>query len=244
MLPRMGASDKAASRGKRQGRHLRTTLGDEVRIARVAAGLSQSAAATAAGISRSVLGRIERGEDATVSVMELATALAVLGRKLLASTVPEGTAVRDAAHHRLLSALKALLPDGAGWRTEVPLPNAGDLRSWDAITRLGGKRVAIEAETRPRDGQELLRRLNQKRRDGGIDRLILLLLDSRANRAFVADFAMELVAEFPAPEDEALAALRAGRDPGDAVIRLALPRVPRTADQPVDQRDRRPAKSR
>ena len=138
----MGASDKAASRGKRQGRHLRTTLGDEVRIARVAAGLSQSAAATAAGISRSVLGRIERGEDATVSVMELATALAVLGRKLLASTVPEGTAVRDAAHHRLLSALKALLPDGAGWRTEVPLPMPGTSARGTRSKRRPGRGMA------------------------------------------------------------------------------------------------------
>lgn len=238
--PRMGASDKAASRGKRQGRQLRATLGDEVRVARVAAGLSQSDAATAAGISRSVLGRIERGEDVTASVMELATVLSVLGRKLLASTVPEGTAVRDAAHHRLLNACKALLPAGAAWRTEVPLPNAGDLRSWDAITRLGGKRVAIEAETRPRDGQELLRRLNQKRRDGGIDRLILVLLDSRANRGFIEDFSSELTADFPTPEGDAVAAIQAGRDPGDAMVRLALPRVPGRAVQPADQRDRSP----
>ena len=58
-------------------------------------------------------------------------------------------------------------------------------------------RVAIEAETRPRDGQELQRRLERKRADGMVDRLILLLSNTRSNRAFVRDFGDSMAAAFP-----------------------------------------------
>jgi hypothetical protein len=43
------------------------------------------------------------------------------------------------------------------------------------MTRIAGLRIGVEAETRARDRQELQRRVALKRRDGGVDRVILLL---------------------------------------------------------------------
>ena len=68
-----------------------------------------------------------------------------------------------------------------------PLPFAGDLRAWDALIRGSGWRCGVEAETRPRDLQALERRLALKLRDGAVDMLVLLLLDSRYNRALVRE---------------------------------------------------------
>ena len=97
----------------------------------------------------------------------------------------------------------------------------GDLRTWDATLRHGALLITIEAEARPRDGRELQRRLALKLRDGGIDRLILLLRDTRSNRAFLREFGALLVPDFPVAGAVALAALRAGAAPtGDAIILL------------------------
>ena len=102
----------------------------------------------------------------------------------------------------------------------MPLPGYGELRTWDAMVLPAGKRVAIEAETRVRDGQELQRRLNVKRRNGRVDRLILLLANTRANRAFLPDPG-SLRDPFPVSGPVALRALERGEDPGgDAIIML------------------------
>ena len=89
------------------------------------------------------------------------------------------------------------------------------------MVRLVRLRVAIEAETRPRDGQELQRRLARKLEDGQADRLILLLSDTRSNRMFLRDFGPSLALDFPVRGPLALARLERGEDPGgNAIIRL------------------------
>ena len=106
------------------------------------------------------------------------------------------------------------------WATEVPLPLVGDLRAWDALIRGRGWRCAIEAETRPRDLQALERRLALKMRDGAIDLLVLLLLDSRHNRALVREHADTLHERFPVAGSRALELLAAGVSPGGNAIVL------------------------
>jgi transcriptional regulator with XRE-family HTH domain len=196
-----------------------------LRHARISAALSQAEVGRACGMSHAAVGRIERGVTTRVNLITWATLLAVVGLDLSARAYPHGTAHRDSVHAALLETLHERLPTGALWATEVPLPNPGDLRSWDAITRVGRLRIGIEAETRARDGQELQRRLALKRRDGAVDRLILLLADTRSNRAFMREFARGLTADFPVSGRYALAALARGADPGDAVILLPIRRV-------------------
>ena len=44
--------------------------------------------------------------------------------------------------------LRAQLASEAGWATEVPLPNPGDQRAWDALIRVARVRVGVEADRR------------------------------------------------------------------------------------------------
>ena len=174
-------------------------------------------------MSRSRYGRIERGEDPQVSVDELARIGAALGLELSVRFFPAGDAVRDAGHRAVLARLRAACHPTLRFRTEVPLPRPGDQRAWDAI--IDGFRpslsCAVEAETRPSDEQALSRKLALKRRDGGAARLLLLLPDTRHNRAFIRSASERLGTEFPVPGRRAVELLRAGVDPGgDSIVLL------------------------
>jgi hypothetical protein len=57
-------------------------------------------------------------------------------------------------------------------------------------------------------------------RDSGVDRLILLVWATRANRATLREIRESLRAEMPLDSRQILAALRAGRDPGQDGILL------------------------
>jgi len=80
-----------------------------------------------------------------------------------------------------------------------------------------GPSIGVEGETRPTDMQELQRRLLLKKRDGRVDRLILVLADTewcrRLNRL------NDLSETFLMPGKVALKAIADGRDPGgDAIV--------------------------
>jgi hypothetical protein len=82
-------------------------------------------------------------------------------------------------------------------------------------------RHGVEAEMVPRDGQALIRRIQLKRRDGGVDGVLLLLRPTRQSRLFVREAADMLRTAFPFPGSRALELLRAGVEPeGDSVIIL------------------------
>jgi transcriptional regulator with XRE-family HTH domain len=201
------------------GREAVMRIGREIHDARVALGLSQAAVARQAGLSRSKAGRIERGEYVNVPLIELIVLAAVVGLEISARAFPVGTPLRDRAHAALLERFRSLLNAALRWATEVPMPNAGDLRAWDAMITGTGFRVGVEAETRARDGQALERRIRAKQRDGMVDAVILVLADTRANRAFLRERSASFTELFPIRSREALAALVTGRCPaGNAVI--------------------------
>lgn len=100
------------------------------------------------------------------------------------------------------------------------MPSPGDQRAWDIVLLGPGWRHHLEAETRPGDLQALERRIALKTRDSDARGVSLLLLDSRHNRGFVAAHATSLAARFPVPSSVALAALRAGVDPGPGSVIL------------------------
>lgn len=66
--------------GERDSDKLLVSLGEAVRAARKARGLSQEALADAAGIDRSHMGKIERGER-NVTIMNIARVAAALDEK-------------------------------------------------------------------------------------------------------------------------------------------------------------------
>ncbi len=199
-------------------RRIRIDVGGEIRNSRLNAGLSLRAAARAVGMSPAQFGRIERGELAQPNVEQLCRACAAVGLKLAVRAYPAGEAIRDAGQLALLGRFRIVLPAMTPWRTEVAIQIAGDLRAWDAVFGFPGEECAVEAETRLRDVQALERRIELKQRDSGIDRVILLVGDTAANRRTVGALREALRPRFPLDSRAVLAAVRAGHAPAGGGI--------------------------
>lgn len=219
--PIVSSAERRHARGTRDGWKLLRELGDEIREARVASGLSQSALGRACGVSHTHIGRLERGEVAGASVLILCRVLSILGLRMSARAFPAGAPLRDAAHAALLERLRRRLPAGTILRTEVPLDDQSDLRAWDATVEGLGRPVRVEAETRIRDLQAVDRRIALKMADDASDRVILLLSDTRSNRLAVGMYRSLLRSRYPLTGRAVLEALGAGRAPaGNGVLLL------------------------
>jgi transcriptional regulator with XRE-family HTH domain len=179
----------------------------------MAAGMSARQVGTLAGTSHAEVLRIERANAPWVDLGLLARIAAVLGYDLSLSIHPAGPPVRDKAHLALLGRFAARLQRSIRWRTEVPIPIPGDLRSADAVATAHAFDATIEAETRLNDVQATERRLRAKQRDLGTTRAILLIADTRHNRAVVHQVP-DLSAQFPIGTRACLSALGRGEDPG------------------------------
>jgi hypothetical protein len=136
-----------------------------------------------------------------------------VGGELSLGVHPSGPPVRDKAHIALLKRFSSRLAPSIRWRTEVPIPIAGDPRSADGVADTGAFDAVVEAETRLLDVQAVERRLRAKQRDLDATRAILLLADTRHNRAVIASVP-DLRRQFPIATRACLAALGLGRDPG------------------------------
>ena len=217
----MPPRERALDRGRRRGRYLRTELGHELRECRIAAGLSQAAVGRAVGIDQTAVGRIERAAVVGVTVQRLAELFAVVGHELAARAYPSGSPLRDAAHVALLKRAHQRIGDAWHWRAEVSVGLAGDLRAWDAVLDSPAARLALEAETRLRDIQALMRRIDAKLRDSGVAHAVLVVADTRGNRAAVSAAQDILVTVYTVSPTAAWAALRLGRDPGGNALVFA-----------------------
>jgi transcriptional regulator with XRE-family HTH domain len=210
----MGSRERAIDVGAARAREILARLPAEARSARLANGLGQADVASSLGISVAQYSRIERGLSPDLMVATAVRLFAVLGLDLSIRAYPAGDPIRDVAHAALLERLHMACHRSIVWRTEVPFPLTGDLRAWDATAVCPAFRAGVEAETRSRDVQALDRRLALKERDGAMDRVILLVLDSRANRNVLREHATQLLLRFPIPGPRALELLGAAADPG------------------------------
>ncbi|MEO5884985.1 MAG: helix-turn-helix transcriptional regulator [Candidatus Limnocylindrales bacterium] len=216
----MGSRERPVDVGAAVARTIRGRLASEMRSARLQSGLTQVAVATAVGISRSQYSRIERGLSPDVSIDMAARVLAVLGLTLAVQTYPAGDPLRDVAHSALLERLHDRCHRSFRWRTEVPLPIPGDLRAWDATASTPDVRIGVEGETRLHDAQAVDRKIALKERDGAMDRVILLVADTRHNRQSVRAYGDLFQARFPISGSRALELLAAGVDPGGNALIL------------------------
>ncbi len=152
----------------RELRRTLLTVGDELRRARVNAGLSQVSVARALNRSASTVSRVESGRARQLTMETLLRQAAVVGLVARVALYPAGRAVRDARQlgleQRFRSAISAAWACGA----EVPLPILGDLRAVDLVISRPGCRIAVEVITRLGDVQAQLRAALLKQRDGGI----------------------------------------------------------------------------
>jgi hypothetical protein len=163
------------------------------------------------------VGRIERADLPTVNLDQLARLGAAVGLDVRVRAYPGPDLLLDAGQVALLGRLRLRLHPDLTFRTEVPLPIAGDQRAWDGM--IGGlsglaKRMPVEAETRWLDAQGQMRRLTLKLRDSGLDDVLLLLADTRRNREALAVAASIVLSAFPISPRRALAALALGQHPG------------------------------
>lgn len=216
----MASRERPVDVGAASARAIRARLASEMRTARLQSGLSQTAVAVAVGISRSQYSRIERGLSPDLTIDMSARVFAVLGLAFIAQTYPAGDPLRDTAHAALLERLHARCHRSFRWQTEVPFPIPGDLRAWDATACAPTLRIGVEAETRLRDAQAVDRKVALKERDGEMDRVILLIADTRHNRETVHAYGDQFQARFPIPGARALELLAAGVDPGGNALVL------------------------
>lgn len=193
----------------------------DIRQTRISIGLSIKAAGESVGLHPSTFGRIERVELACVTVEQLALACAAVGNRLSLRAYPADDPARDAGQLRLLARLRARIPTGISWQTEVPMQIPGDSRAFDAVVVMNSTRIGVEAESRLGDLQAIERRARLKKRDAGVDRLILLVADTRANRKALELHREELRGSFPLGTRDVLAAL-GGLDalPADGIVVL------------------------
>jgi len=205
-------------RGNEAGRKAFRTIAAEIRQARRAAGLSLKAVGHEVGLSAAEISRIERTQITGVGLIDLYRLCAVVGLDLSARTYPGPRTLNDARHGKVLEKLHAYVHPSLGWATEVPFPNPGDQRAWDAMIRGRGWRFGVECEMNPIDGQSILRRLHLKRRDGLVDGVILLLPHTRQSRMFRSEFREQLSTEFSVAGAVALRNLRAGLPPDGSSI--------------------------
>jgi transcriptional regulator with XRE-family HTH domain len=195
---------------------------DEARVrsdlvrARHGSGLSRDDVGKACGLSRTGIERLESGTRRS-TVREYAALGAAVGLDVRLRAYPAGDAIRDAGQQRLLVRFRRRLHTSLRLPTEVPLPNDGDLRAWDAMIRGTDWRLAVEAETVLGDIQAVERRIALKRRDGGIDHVILVVADTPRNRRALAA-APTAFAAFSRDARATLRALAAGANPGSSAI--------------------------
>jgi transcriptional regulator with XRE-family HTH domain len=203
-------------------RHARRQVEDVVRVlldARLAAGLSQEAVATAIGVTHQLVSVWEWGVVMPDPV-QFAKWGAVVGLDINLRAFAAGSPLRDAGQLKVLARTRIAIGEQWSWQTEVPVSsNPLDRRAIDAVIRHGERRIGLEIITRLTDAQAQVRAAQLKQEAAGLDRMILVLADTRHNRDALHAAAPTLLPAFPVAPRAILADLRAGRPPaGDGVV--------------------------
>jgi transcriptional regulator with XRE-family HTH domain len=197
---------------RRAGRQLDDAV-NELRNARLAAGLSQSSVARALGCSPQLISLLE-GRSVEPGPIQLARWGAALGIDLPIRTFPGGSPLRDAGQLRLLLRFRASVGELWTWHTEVAVStDPRDRRAIDAVLSRPPCRIGVEAIVRLTDAQAQVRALLLKQAASGVDRVVVVLADSRHNRIALRDAAPTLEPAFPLSPRETMRALRAGSVP-------------------------------
>lgn len=195
--------------GDRNAQRMQQRVASELRDARLEAGVSQAHVSRVAGVSQSQISRVELAQAAGLTIVDLARHCAALGLRLDVKAFPIASPVRDAAQLHLIERFRREVHEGWRWASEVLVGRYGDLRAWD-VHLAGPGTVGIDAETRLHDLQSLQRRCEAKARDSGVDRVVLLVADTKHNRRVLRDHRGALRSTFPADTGEIARALRMG----------------------------------
>lgn len=223
----MATRTRSADLARHQWQRLMFELGDEFRTARHIMGLTLRQVGEAIGVSQSEVSRRELGKSPWMTFEEAAIHAAAVGLRLSAKLWPVGGGVRDAAQARYIAAFIARI--GRSWKVtlEAAIDRPGDLRAVDILLVNGPHRIAVEVITRLADLQAQIRAAEQKARDIGATRLIIVVAATHANRRALVELRGTIVGAFDLDSRAVVASLASGRDPGrDALILFDAGRPP------------------
>ena len=212
MLERMPSVERLAALGTNRGKWLAREFAREVRDARLAGGISQASVAKSLGMSKSSVSRLEAGYAPLPNLVTAARVARVVGLELSVRCFPAAGQLRDAAHVALIGRFVNRLHQDIRRFFEAPV-QPGDARAWDVLLGIGDGLVGVAAETRIRDLQALLRRERAKQAEGGVDRLLLLVANTKHNRLTLRQAGPVLVESLPMSTRAVMACLRRGELP-------------------------------
>jgi transcriptional regulator with XRE-family HTH domain len=211
------ARDAAASRS----RWLAYRFGQELRIARVSAGLSQVQLANRAGVTQTVVSRAERGlEEASLRVRCRLAAAA--GHELGWRLYPVASVrLRDSGQLAIAQAIATQCHESWGVNLEVPV-SAGDLRAADLLLAGATEVIHIEIERALIDVQAQLRAAQLKRTalasrdtsDARPTRLVIAVPDTQTARRRLAPVEELLSRQLPGSSRQIWDAIRSGSELG------------------------------
>lgn len=186
--------------------------GDGLRQARLQGGLTIKTVAAAIGASPSVVLRTEQGIDPGPRPLVLARHAAAVGMRARILLYPHGTPLRDAGHLALIARFKERIGRAGRWAFEVPVGQS-DMRALDAVVTVASSRCGIEFFTRFSDCQAQLRLVHQKQLDASLERMVVVVSATHANRRAVQAAREVIEVAFPLSSRAVLAALAAGTVP-------------------------------
>jgi len=194
-------------------------FGTELRIARVAAGLTQGQLARLAAVSQQVVSRTERG-DVGVSLDVRCRLAAACGHELWWRLDPVGTvSLRDSGQMRIAGQLARVLHPSWAVRFEVPIPGgsprAADMvfSHADEVAEIEVERSLVDFQAQLRAGQ-LKRQSLAEREEPRPVRLIIAVSDTVATRTRLRPHLDVVSRALPASSRRIWAALRSGEPIG------------------------------
>jgi transcriptional regulator with XRE-family HTH domain len=229
-----GFRSRPASIGDERALRLRRRFGDELRVARLSAGLTQSAVAGMARTSQAHVSRAERGVG-DISLRERCRLAAAVGHELGWNLYPVAAVrLRDSGQLELARAIATAASSTWTVRLEEPVGDGRDARAADVLLMGAQELVHIEIERALVDLQAQLRAWHLKRRalaersDRPV-RFVLAVPDTVRNRRHLASVDDLLRRTLPLRSRTVWAAIRAGQPlGGDGVLVLRTPPASRT----------------
>ena len=198
------AQERATYQSRRAGR--------EIQLARTNLGIPRQRAATLAGVSRNTQQRVEDG-DPNVGLTTLCRVAEAVGLDISVRAFPGATpTLRDTGQLRLADYLRELA--NPAWQTALEVPIAGG-RSADMVFFGATEIILAEIERLLEDYQAQYRSAEAKRvalqeEHGRPVRLVLVVEDTRRNRAAVAPHLPLIQHALPAGSRDVLRALQRG----------------------------------
>lgn len=222
---------RPASRGRARSRILAQRFGQELRIARVTAGLTQQRVAQLAQLSQGAVSKAERGDD-SVSLDARCRMAAAAGHELGWRLYPVATVrLRDSG--QLAIAQTVVAAASTAWNAELEVPiGPGDMRAADLVLRRSDQVIHVEVERMLVDLQAQLRAGQIKRQELAQRlelpvRFVLAVADTTANRARVATARDLLARALPSSSRDIWSALRTGEPlGGDGILFVRVRRAP------------------